>query len=584
MLGAYCAAKSGVILLTQCLATELGPAGHLRQRGVPGHGRHRPDQPERDVRDDAGRGRRRARLHRARDPPRSAADRGRDRRRRSAGCSPTTPPRSPARRSTPAPARRWSERRPRARPTGAAPRPVPTLAAAMHPPRPAHRRETPHVYRLRRALAATAVVLVVFAGAEHGRRRRRRRRRRAGGHDHDGRHDHDHHPAGPRLRRGRRAGHRRPGRRVGDRAGRHRPLTPRRLRAQRPAQHRRRRLPAHRRPCRPLPRALRSRRPAPGGRRERHPAHDPGRLPQLRSSRRTCTSVGSTSSGTRRPAAAWPDPGHSEHQLGTTIDVTTEGETDVDQSWGATPSGQWVATNAHEYGFLLELPAGRLRPHLLRLRALAPAVRGSRAGRRRHRLRSVPPRVPLAAQPRRHHHHDNDDGDTPRRARVAAGGMGAEAPPEPPSARGGSAGPSAGVQRSRRRAGGARAGEPTPITPGCRGSRGCGSRCRSCRSTPPGWPRCTPPRLTDQSSGGATSGSDMSKAWKSPSRQSPMSSTSSTITGLAQAGPASWRSHFTAPVSRSSPMSRPASLVTTMVSPTIPGCAVDAGLLGAPSR
>lgn len=27
MLGAYCAAKSGVIMLTQCLATELGPAG-----------------------------------------------------------------------------------------------------------------------------------------------------------------------------------------------------------------------------------------------------------------------------------------------------------------------------------------------------------------------------------------------------------------------------------------------------------------------------------------------------------------------------------------------------------------------------
>jgi NAD(P)-dependent dehydrogenase (short-subunit alcohol dehydrogenase family) len=27
MLGAYCAAKSAVILLTQCLATELGPAG-----------------------------------------------------------------------------------------------------------------------------------------------------------------------------------------------------------------------------------------------------------------------------------------------------------------------------------------------------------------------------------------------------------------------------------------------------------------------------------------------------------------------------------------------------------------------------
>jgi zinc D-Ala-D-Ala carboxypeptidase len=50
-------------------------------------------------------------------------------------------------------------------------------------------------------------------------------------------------------------------------------------------------------------------------------------------------------------------PGHSEHQLGTTIDVTTEGETDVDQSWGATPEGQWVATNAHKYGFLLSYPS-----------------------------------------------------------------------------------------------------------------------------------------------------------------------------------------------------------------------------------
>jgi D-alanyl-D-alanine carboxypeptidase len=51
-------------------------------------------------------------------------------------------------------------------------------------------------------------------------------------------------------------------------------------------------------------------------------------------------------------------PGHSEHQLGTTIDVTTEGATDVDQSWGATAHGQWVATNAHKYGFLLSYPQG----------------------------------------------------------------------------------------------------------------------------------------------------------------------------------------------------------------------------------
>jgi zinc D-Ala-D-Ala carboxypeptidase len=49
-------------------------------------------------------------------------------------------------------------------------------------------------------------------------------------------------------------------------------------------------------------------------------------------------------------------PGHSEHQLGTTVDVTTEGATDVDQSFGASPTGQWVATNAHKFGFLLSYP------------------------------------------------------------------------------------------------------------------------------------------------------------------------------------------------------------------------------------
>jgi NAD(P)-dependent dehydrogenase (short-subunit alcohol dehydrogenase family) len=36
MLGAYCAAKSGVILLTQCLATELGPAGIAVNAVCPG--------------------------------------------------------------------------------------------------------------------------------------------------------------------------------------------------------------------------------------------------------------------------------------------------------------------------------------------------------------------------------------------------------------------------------------------------------------------------------------------------------------------------------------------------------------------
>jgi D-alanyl-D-alanine carboxypeptidase len=49
-------------------------------------------------------------------------------------------------------------------------------------------------------------------------------------------------------------------------------------------------------------------------------------------------------------------PGHSEHQLGTTIDITSEGANDVDQSWGASPAGQWIASHAHEYGFILSYP------------------------------------------------------------------------------------------------------------------------------------------------------------------------------------------------------------------------------------
>lgn len=51
-------------------------------------------------------------------------------------------------------------------------------------------------------------------------------------------------------------------------------------------------------------------------------------------------------------------PGHSEHQLGTTIDVTDEGATDVDQAWASSPAGQWVASNAHKYGFIISYPSG----------------------------------------------------------------------------------------------------------------------------------------------------------------------------------------------------------------------------------
>lgn len=47
-------------------------------------------------------------------------------------------------------------------------------------------------------------------------------------------------------------------------------------------------------------------------------------------------------------------PGHSEHQLGTTIDVSNDYNTD--HSYRDTPEGKWLAENAHKYGFIIRYP------------------------------------------------------------------------------------------------------------------------------------------------------------------------------------------------------------------------------------
>ena len=51
-------------------------------------------------------------------------------------------------------------------------------------------------------------------------------------------------------------------------------------------------------------------------------------------------------------------PGHSEHHLGTTVDFRLIGETDVDQTFGDTPTGKWLEEHAWEYGFILSYPRG----------------------------------------------------------------------------------------------------------------------------------------------------------------------------------------------------------------------------------
>jgi len=53
-------------------------------------------------------------------------------------------------------------------------------------------------------------------------------------------------------------------------------------------------------------------------------------------------------------------PGHSEHQLGTTIDFKSAGAADVDVSWAQTKTGRWMANNAWKFGFVMSYPKGKL--------------------------------------------------------------------------------------------------------------------------------------------------------------------------------------------------------------------------------
>ncbi len=51
--------------------------------------------------------------------------------------------------------------------------------------------------------------------------------------------------------------------------------------------------------------------------------------------------------------------GHSEHQLGTTVDLSTaDAGWKLEEAFGGTPAGQWLEAHAHEYGFALSYPAG----------------------------------------------------------------------------------------------------------------------------------------------------------------------------------------------------------------------------------
>jgi len=58
----------------------------------------------------------------------------------------------------------------------------------------------------------------------------------------------------------------------------------------------------------------------------------------------------------RDPRSVQP-PGASEHQSGLALDITTTGK--LTQDFGTTKTGQWLAANAHNFGFILRYPESK---------------------------------------------------------------------------------------------------------------------------------------------------------------------------------------------------------------------------------
>ncbi len=63
--------------------------------------------------------------------------------------------------------------------------------------------------------------------------------------------------------------------------------------------------------------------------------------------------------GLERALATSAKPGHSEHQLGTTADLTSAAVGfELDQAFGQTAAGMWLVDHAWEYGFVVSYPDG----------------------------------------------------------------------------------------------------------------------------------------------------------------------------------------------------------------------------------
>lgn len=52
-------------------------------------------------------------------------------------------------------------------------------------------------------------------------------------------------------------------------------------------------------------------------------------------------------------------PGSSEHQIGLAVDIITDGYASLDEGFGDTAAGKWLAANSSKYGFILRYPKGK---------------------------------------------------------------------------------------------------------------------------------------------------------------------------------------------------------------------------------
>lgn len=62
--------------------------------------------------------------------------------------------------------------------------------------------------------------------------------------------------------------------------------------------------------------------------------------------------------GSEEEARRWSaEPGHSEHQLGTTLDIiSADVGWELEQAFGDTPAGEWLEEHAADFGFALSYP------------------------------------------------------------------------------------------------------------------------------------------------------------------------------------------------------------------------------------